>query len=122
MEEYILSDGFKIPKVGLGTYQLKGIDGSRRIETALKAGYRLLDSAFNYENEGSVGAAIRNSGVPRDQITFASKLPGRHHEYDAAVETIQESLLRSGLDYIDLYLIHWPTQLRTNMSKRGKRL
>ena len=88
MEEYILSDGFKIPKVGLGTYQLKGIDGSRRIETALKAGYRLRDSAFNYENEGSVGAAIRNSGVPRDQITFASKLPGRHHEYYAAVETI----------------------------------
>ena len=111
MEEYILSDGFKIPKVGLGTYQLKGIDGSRRIETALKAGYRLLDSAFNYENEGSVGAAIRNSGVPRDQITFASKLPGRHHEYDAARETIQESLLRSGLDYIDLYLIHWPNPI-----------
>ena len=111
MEEYILSDGFKIPKVGLGTYQLKGIDGSRRIETALKAGYRLLDSAFNYENEGSVGAAIRNSGVPRDLITFASKLPGRHHEYDAARETIQESLLRSGLDYIDLYLIHWPNPI-----------
>ena len=111
MEEYILSDGFKIPKIGLGTYQLKGSDGSRRIETALKAGYRLLDSAFNYENEGAVGRAIRNSGVSRDEITFASKLPGRHHEYEAARETIQESLMRSGLEYMDLYLIHWPNPI-----------
>lgn len=107
-EHYILSDGFRIPKVGLGTYLLKGVDGSRRIEQALNVGYRLLDSAFNYENEGTVGRAIRNSGVPRDQITFTSKLPGRHHDYQQAFETIEESVMRSGLDYIDLYLIHWP--------------
>ena len=111
MEEYMLADGFKIPKVGFGTYMLKGLDGTRRLESALDAGYRLLDSAFNYENEGSVGRAIKNSSVPRDQITFASKLPGRHHTYDAAKETIQESLLRTGLDYIDLYMIHWPNPL-----------
>lgn len=111
VEYYILSDGYKIPKIGLGTYKIKGNDGVRRIEMALNNGYRLLDSAFNYENEGTVGRAIRNSGVPRDQITFASKLPGRHHEYEAAMETIEESLLRSGLDYIDLYLIHWPNPL-----------
>ena len=111
-ELYILSDGFRIPKVGMGTYLLKGVDGSRRIEQALNVGYRLLDSAFNYENEGTVGRAIRNSGVPRDQITFTSKLPGRHHDYKQAFETIEESLMRSGLDYIDLYLIHWtnPTE------------
>lgn len=108
MEYYILSDGFKIPKLGFGTYGLQGIDGVRRIENAINEGNRLLDSAFNYENEGTVGRAIRNSGVPRDQITFASKLPGRHHEYDKALKTIEESVLRSGLDYIDLYLIHWP--------------
>lgn len=111
MEEFILSDGFKIPKVGFGTYTLKGLNAARKLETALNAGYRLLDSAFNYENEGTVGRAIRNSGVPRDQITFASKLPGRHHAYEAAKETIQESLLRSGLEYIDLYLIHWPNPI-----------
>lgn len=111
MEYYILSDGFKIPKVGLGTYGLQGLDGVRRIESALNEGYRLLDSAFNYENEGTVGRAIRNSGIPRDQITLASKLPGRHHEYDNALKTIEESVLRSGLDYIDLYLIHWPNPL-----------
>lgn len=108
MEYYILSDGFKVPKVGFGTDKMKGADGIRRIEMALNNGYRLLDTAFNYENEGTVGRAIRNSSVPRDQITIASKLPGRHHAYQAALDTIEESVLRTGLDYIDLYLIHWP--------------
>lgn len=108
MEYYILSDGFKVPKVGFGTDKMKGADGIRRIEMALNNGYRLFDTAFNYENEGTVGRAIRNSSVPRDQITIASKLPGRHHAYQAALDTIEESVLRTGLDYIDLYLIHWP--------------
>lgn len=108
MEHYILSDGYKVPKVGFGTDKMKGADGIRRIEMALNNGYRLLDTAFNYENEGTVGRAIRNSSVPRDQITIASKLPGRHHAYQAALDTIEESVLRTGLDYIDLYLIHWP--------------
>ena len=108
MENYILSDGFKIPKIGFGTSRFKGSDGSRRVEMALNNGYRLIDSAYNYENEGAVGRAIRNSGIPRDQITVTSKLPGRHHSYDVALKTIEESVMRTGLDYIDLYLIHWP--------------
>lgn len=107
-EQYRLSDGYAIPKVGFGTYRLKGSDGVRRIEQALNVGYRLIDSAFNYENEGTVGKAIRQSHVARDQITYTSKLPGRHYAYADAVSTIEESLLRSGLDYIDLYLLHWP--------------
>jgi len=111
MEEYILSDGFKIPKVGFGTFTFKGNDGVRRIEMALKNGFRLLDSAYNYENEGAVGRAIKNSGLPRDHITVTSKIPGRHHEYEAAMEAIEESILRTGLDYIDLYLIHWPNPI-----------
>lgn len=111
LETYKLHDGYSIPKVGLGTYLLQGRDGARRMEQALNMGYRLLDSAFNYENEGAVGMAIRNSSVPRDQITVTSKLPGRHHEYKAALLTIQESIARMGLDYIDLYLIHWPNPL-----------
>lgn len=122
MEEYILADGFKIPKIGFGTYTFKGNDGSRRIEMALNNGYRLLDSAYNYENEGSVGQAIRNSSVPRDQITVASKLPGRHHDYDAAMETIEESVLRTGLDYLDLYLIHWPNPIEDKYVEAWKAL
>lgn len=105
---YLLNDGFAIPKLGLGTYGLRGSSGMQRIKMALHSGYRLIDSAFNYENEGIVGQAIRQSGISRDQITVTSKLPGRHHAYKEAIETIEESLARTGLDYLDLYLIHWP--------------
>lgn len=110
-EFYTLNDGFKFPKMGFGTYKLYGRNGARKIEQALDVGYRLIDSAYNYENEGSVGHAIRNSSVPREQITVTSKLPGRYHEYNQALLTIEESVLRMGLDYIDLYLIHWPNPL-----------
>lgn len=105
---YKLRDGFQIPQIGFGTYALNGAHGTRVIESALTQGYRLLDSAFNYENEGIVGRAIKNSSVPRDQITVISKLPGRHQEYSNALQTVQESVSRLGLDYIDIYLIHWP--------------
>ncbi|MBS7577939.1 MULTISPECIES: aldo/keto reductase [unclassified Enterococcus] len=105
---YYLLDGYKLPQVGFGTYGLNGTAGVRVIEAALNTGYRLIDSAFNYENEGTVGQAIRNSSVPRSEITVTSKLPGRHHQYAQALDTIQESVLRTGLDYLDLYLIHWP--------------
>ena len=93
---------------GFGTYKVNGFAGVEAIKSALEVGYRLLDSAFNYENEGVVGKAIRESEVPREDIIVASKLPGRHHQYDQARVTIEESVARMGLDYIDLYLIHWP--------------
>lgn len=108
ISNYYLLDGYKLPQIGFGTYGLNGTSGVRVIETALDTGYRLIDSAFNYENEGTVGQAIRNSSVPRSEITVTSKLPGRHHKYAQALDTIQESVLRTGLDYLDLYLIHWP--------------
>ena len=75
---------------------------------AIEAGYRLLDTAVNYENETEVGEAIRRSGVPRDEVQVTSKLPGRHHGYDDAVASVHGSLDRLGLDYLDLHLIHWP--------------
>ncbi|MBV7389277.1 aldo/keto reductase [Enterococcus alishanensis] len=111
METYQLRDGLIIPKVGFGTYKLNGLGGVNTMVQALSNGYRLLDSAFNYENEGAVGEAIRRSEVPRSEIIVTSKLPGRHQTHDAAIQTIQESLLRAGLDYYDLYLIHWPNPL-----------
>ncbi len=107
-EFYELSDGFRIPKIGFGTFSLNGFQGTRVIEQALQTGYRLIDTAFNYDNEGIVGKAIRNSSIPRDQIVVSSKLAGRHHSYYKAFHAIEESLSRLGLDYIDLYLIHWP--------------
>lgn len=101
-------DGLELPAIGFGTYKVEGRDGVKAVESALEVGYRLIDSAFNYENEGTVGRAIRESEVPREQIIVTSKLPGRHHHYDEARVTIEESVERMGLDYIDLYLIHWP--------------
>ncbi|MEK5382477.1 aldo/keto reductase [Niallia sp. FSL W8-0635] len=103
-----LNDGLVIPAIGLGTYNLRGASGVQAMTSAIDMGYRLLDSAFNYENEGAVGEAIRRSSVSRDQLLITSKLPGRHHQYDKAIYTIQESLYRTKLDYYDLFLIHWP--------------
>ena len=105
---YTLNDGNVLPAIGFGTYKLNGANGVRAMVGAVNVGYRMLDAAFNYENEGAVGEAVRQSGIPRSQLTIASKLPGRHHRYQEAIDTIEESLYRAGLDYYDLYLIHWP--------------
>ncbi|WP_156906066.1 aldo/keto reductase [Agrococcus lahaulensis] len=99
--------GLQLPVLGFGTYKLKGRAGADAIGRAIEQGYTLLDSAFNYENEGTVGAAVRASGR-RDDLIITSKLPGRHHERDAALATIEESVARTGLERLDLYLIHWP--------------
>ncbi|WP_182187643.1 aldo/keto reductase [Pectinatus frisingensis] len=104
----LLNDGLQIPAIGFGTYKLEGASGVTAIKDAIDVGYRLLDSAFNYENEGTLGRAVRESSIPRDQLFLCSKLPGRHHEYHEALSTIEESLYRTGVDYYDLYLIHWP--------------
>lgn len=97
-----------LPKIGLGTYRMNGSAGIEAVTSGIDAGYRLIDSAFSYENEGVVGEAIRRSSVPREELIITSKLPGRHHPYKQATSTIEESISRMGLDHIDLYLIHWP--------------
>lgn len=104
----VLNDGTTIPSVGFGTYKLNGHSGMETITEAVNSGYRLLDSAFNYENQGAVGAAIRKAGIPRRDLCITSKLPGRHHRFEEALSTIEESLYEASLDYFDLYLIHWP--------------
>jgi diketogulonate reductase-like aldo/keto reductase len=108
ISKVLLNDGVKIPSIGFGTYTLNGADGVNVIKNAIDIGYRLIDTAFNYENEGTVGEAVRQSSIPREELLICSKLPGRHHAYKEAIKTIQESLYRGGLEYYDLYLIHWP--------------
>ena len=105
---HTLNDGHTLPEIGFGTYPLGGPAGVAAMVSALHQGYRLIDSAVNYENEGAVGEAIRRSGVPRDEVVVTSKLPGRHHAYGEARTCVHESLYRMQLDHIDLYLIHWP--------------
>jgi diketogulonate reductase-like aldo/keto reductase len=101
-------DGARIPAIGLGTYDLRGADGVAQTGTAIDAGYRLLDTAFNYDNEGAVGRAVLQASVPRESLVYSTKLPGRYHRHDLARKAIEESLFRSGLDRLDLLLIHWP--------------
>lgn len=107
-----LNDGNLLPQVGLGTYQIRGGAGLHQILSAIHDGYRSLDSATNYDNEGIVGKAVRLSGVPRSEFFITSKLPGKYHKYDDALNAIEESLARMGLDYFDLFLIHWPLPKR----------
>jgi diketogulonate reductase-like aldo/keto reductase len=109
---YTLNDGTTVPAIGFGTYPLKGEDGTAAIVSALEAGYRLLDTAVNYENETEVGGAIRRSGLPRDEVLVASKIPGRHHAYDDAIASVRGSLERLGVEGTDLHLIHWPNPSR----------
>ncbi|WP_309102708.1 aldo/keto reductase [Microbacterium sp.] len=101
-------NGFALPAIGLGTYGLNGEAGAAAVTTALGAGYRLVDSAFNYENEGSVGRGVADADVDRAQIIVTTKLPGRHHRTERARTSIEESRFRLGLDATDLHLIHWP--------------
>lgn len=108
MEYYTLSSGMKLPKIGFGTYKLNGFSGAMSIKSAINNGYRLLDDAYNYENEGALGNGIKNSNTNRSNLIVTSKLPGRYYEHNNAIKTIQESLYRSRLDYFDLYLLHWP--------------
>ena len=105
---YTLNDGYTLPMVGFGTVSLQGDDGVTAIRAALETGYRLLDTAVNYENEEEVGQAVRDSGLSREDVRITTKIPGRHHEYSQAVRSVEDSLRRLELEYLDLCLIHWP--------------
>ncbi len=112
VHSHSLNDGSTLPGIGFGTYPLTGEDGVAAILSALEVGYRMLDTAVNYGNEREVGEALRRSGIPRDQVTITSKIPGRHHGYDDAIASTKESLARLGVEQIDLHLIHWPNPSR----------
>lgn len=103
-----LNDGTWFPELGLGTYNLRGPAGVEAMVAAIGSGYRMLDTAVNYENEAEVGEAVRASGVDRDDLLITSKIPGRHHGYDEAIASIEGSAAALGVGRIDLQLIHWP--------------
>jgi methylglyoxal/glyoxal reductase len=102
-----LNNGVSVPQVGLGVWQAGG--GTKRaVVAALAAGYRHIDTAAVYGNEVQVGAAIAESGVPREQVFVTSKLWNQDHGYDKALAAYDTSLKRLKLTYLDLYLVHWP--------------
>jgi diketogulonate reductase-like aldo/keto reductase len=103
-----LLDGRSIPRLGLGTWPLDDDEAYAAVGTALDRGYRLIDSAARYDNEVGVGRAIADSDVPREEIVVTTKLPGADHGYEQALAGFEESRRRLGLEYVDLFLIHWP--------------
>ncbi len=103
-----LNDGSTIPGLGLGTWPMDDAEAQTAVAGALQNGYRLIDTAANYRNETGTGRGIARSDVPREEIVVTTKLPGRHHGYEETLRSFEESRALLGLDYVDLYLIHWP--------------
>lgn len=121
METYLLNNGVKIPVLGFGTWKAKdGEEAYQATLAALKAGYRHIDTAAIYKNEESVGRAIKDSGIPREELFITTKLWNDNHTYEEALEAFAQSMERLGLDYLDLYLIHWPNPKPLRKMMLGK--
>lgn len=107
-ENYTLSNGVKIPKIGLGTWLIPDGEAAQAVRDAVAMGYRHIDTAQAYGNERGVGEGVRTCGVPREEIFITSKVAAEHKTYESAAKSIDESLAKLGMDYIDLMIIHCP--------------
>lgn len=108
VDTFKLNDNRDIPVLGLGTWMIAADKTAQAVRDALKLGYRHIDTAQAYGNEAEVGEGIRTSGIPREEIFVTTKVAAEHKTYDAAAKSIDESLAKMGLDYIDLMIIHSP--------------
>lgn len=108
MKKIVLNNGVEMPQIGYGVYQVAPSECERCVSDALKTGYRMIDTAQAYHNEEGVGAAIRKSGIPRDELFLVSKVWISNYGYEKALASIDESLRKLGTDYIDLMLLHQP--------------
>ena len=107
-EFFTLADGTKIPKLGLGTWFIDDDKAAEAVRTAVKLGYRLIDTAQAYGNECGVGEGVRTCGVPREQLFVASKVAAELKTYESAAKSIDETLEKMGLDYLDQMILHAP--------------
>lgn len=107
-ENYTLSNGAKIPKIGLGTWLIPDGEAAQAVRDAVAMGYRHIDTAQAYGNERGVGEGVRTCGVPREEIFVTSKVAAEHKTYESVAKSIDESLAKLGIDYMDLMIIHCP--------------
>ena len=107
-ETYTLANGVQIPKLGLGTWFIEDDQASQAVDAAVKLGYRLIDTAQAYGNERGVGEGVRSCGIPREELFVASKVAAELKTYDAVARSIDETLEKMGLDYLDQMIIHSP--------------
>jgi diketogulonate reductase-like aldo/keto reductase len=119
MNNFALNTGATAPAIGFGTWQIQPEQTKEMVLTALEAGYRLIDTARIYGNEAEVGQAVRESGLPREEIFVTTKLWNEDQGYDKALAACERSLEKLGLDYLDLYLIHWPATSRRHEAWRA---
>ena len=112
MKEITLSNGVKIPSIGFGTWRANQNECYQATKWAIEAGYRLIDTAQAYDNEEEVGQAIKDSNIDRSKLFITSKLANSFRGYDLTIQEFNNSLKRLGLDYLDLFLIHWPNPLK----------
>lgn len=117
-----MNDGQAIPRIGLGVWRTPNDVAAQVVEAALEAGYRHVDTAAAYENEDGVGRAIRGSGLPRDEIFLTTKVWNDDQGYERTLRAMDASLERLGTDYVDLYLIHWPSAFRGQYVETWKAL
>ncbi len=109
MDYITLNNGLKMPQLGFGVWQVSDEQATPAVKKALEVGYRSIDTAMIYGNEKGVGRAIKESNVPREELFITTKVWNADHGYENTLKAFNASLERLGLDYIDLYLIHWPT-------------
>src|SRR3954453_18128389 len=103
-----LHDGVEIPQLGFGVFQVPPDETAEAVTKAFEVGYRHIDTAAAYRNEAEVGQAFRASGLERDEVFITTKCFNDSHGYDEATRALKDSLQRLELDFVDLYLIHWP--------------
>jgi 2,5-diketo-D-gluconate reductase A len=115
-----LHDGVEVPQLGFGVFQVPPEDTQPVVEEALAAGYRHIDTAAAYRNEKGVGAAIAASGIPRDEVFVTTKLWNEQQGFDSTLATFEKSLGRLDMEYVDLYLIHWPVPTRDRFVETWK--
>ena len=108
MNDIILNNGVKMPMLGFGTWFIDDDKAEAAVKAAVEIGYRHIDTAQAYFNEAGVGAGVRNCGVPRDALFVVSKVAAEHKTYEAAARSIDETLKKMGLDYLDMMIIHSP--------------
>jgi len=120
MYHYTLNTGRQIPAIGFGTWEIRPADKAKEmVLAALEAGYRIIDTARIYGNEDGVGEALRESGIPREDLFVTTKLWNDDQGYDRTLKACASSLDKLGLDYLDLYLIHWPATGKRHDSWRA---
>ncbi|CAM5392760.1 Oxidoreductase OS=Streptomyces fumanus OX=67302 GN=GCM10018772_58790 PE=4 SV=1 [Streptomyces fumanus] len=108
----VLNNGVEMPQLGFGVWQVPDDEAEKAVATALESGYRSIDTAAAYGNEKGTGRAIAASGVPREDLFVTTKLWNADQGYDSTLRAFDASLEKLGLEYVDLYLIHWPPPAR----------